>query len=130
MTEREVLSGDVDESLGLVGGDGIVDQAVHRAEGIDRRRDNPLGGLRIAQIGDDLFDAAGRPELVGGRGKFLVLDVGQQDRRPAFEQRGGDAFTDALGGASDDRDVAAHRVRVGVAHSTGPIRSGTPRCIS
>ena len=66
VTQREVFAGDVDERLGLVGGDGVVDQTVHRAESIDGRGNDPLGAVRIAQVGDELLDAPNCPKLVGG----------------------------------------------------------------
>jgi hypothetical protein len=116
VSEGEVFSRDVDESLRLVGGDGVVDQTVHGTEGVDRCRDDPLGAVRIAQVGDQLFDAAGRSEFIGGRGQLFVVDVDQQHRCSPFEKRCRDAFSDTLRAPGDDRDVAAHRVGVGVAH--------------
>ena len=58
--------------------------------------------------------------------EFVVWDVGQQHRGSAFEKRCGDTLSDALGGAGDDRDVAAHRVRMGVAHVERLSGAGRP----
>ena len=103
---------------------------MHRAEGVDRGRHDPLGAVRVPQIGDQLLGTTRCLEFGGRRAQLVVEDVDQQHRRAAFEQCGGDALAYALGGTGDDRDVAAHRVGVGVGHFAGPSCSGTPRCIS
>src|SRR5947209_16098484 len=59
------------------------------------------------QVGDQLFGVAHLVELRGRRVQALVLDVDQQHRRAAFQQRGGVALADALRGAGDDRDLPA-----------------------
>ena len=114
---------------------------MHRAECVDRRRYDPLRVVRVPQVGNQLLDPTRHTELgfleFGNcRAQFFIQDVHQEHRRSAFEQCGGNALADALGGTRDDGNVAAHRGGVGVprvrrsSHLTGPISSRTPRCIS
>ncbi|RFZ47527.1 hypothetical protein DAVIS_00239 [Mycobacterium marinum] len=105
MVQGQILGGDLDEWFGLVGRDGVVDQAVYRAEGVDRGRDDPLRAVGSAQVGDQHFGATRRIEFGGGGGQGLVEDVDQQHRGPTFEERGRDALADPAGGAGDNRDM-------------------------